>query len=93
MMKKRIDVLLVERGLAESRNRAQRLVMAGEVRVDGEMVHKSSTQVKEDADIMWAHQPGALQTACCKMGLLKSMRLMWGMGCFIGLCVRIHVWS
>ncbi len=49
--KKRIDLLLVDRGLAESRNRAQRLVMAGEVRVDGEMVHKSSTQVPEDAQI------------------------------------------
>ena len=47
----RIDLLLVERGLAESRNRAQRLVMAGEVRVDGEMVHKSSTLVSEDAQI------------------------------------------
>lgn len=57
MVKKRIDVLLVERGLAESRNRAQRLVMAGEVRVDGEMVHKSSTQVKEDADIKVKQRP------------------------------------
>jgi 23S rRNA (cytidine1920-2'-O)/16S rRNA (cytidine1409-2'-O)-methyltransferase len=47
----RIDLLLVERGLAESRNRAQRLVMAGEVRVEGEMVHKSSTQVDENAEI------------------------------------------
>lgn len=41
----RIDVLMVERGLAESRNQAQRLVMAGEVRVEGEMVHKPSVQV------------------------------------------------
>jgi 23S rRNA (cytidine1920-2'-O)/16S rRNA (cytidine1409-2'-O)-methyltransferase len=47
----RIDLLLVERGLVESRNRAQRLVMAGEVRVAGEMIHKSSTQVAEDAQI------------------------------------------
>ena len=47
----RIDLLLVERGLAESRNRAQRLVMAGEVRVEGEMVHKSSTLVSMDARI------------------------------------------
>lgn len=51
MTKKRIDLLLVERGLAESRNLAQRLVMAGEVRVNGEMVHKSSSQVEEDAKI------------------------------------------
>ena len=48
----RIDLLLVERGLAESRNRAQRLVMAGEVRVEGEMVHKSSTLVSMDAQIV-----------------------------------------
>ena len=57
MNKKRIDLLLVERGLAESRNRAQRLVMAGEVRVNGEMVHKSSTQVAEDAQIKVKQQP------------------------------------
>jgi 23S rRNA (cytidine1920-2'-O)/16S rRNA (cytidine1409-2'-O)-methyltransferase len=57
MPKQRIDLLLVERGLAESRNRAQRLVMAGEVRVDGEMVHKSSTQVPEDAKIEVMQRP------------------------------------
>lgn len=57
MKKKRIDILLVERGLAESRNRAQRLVMAGEVRVDGEMIHKSSTQVAEDAQITVKQRP------------------------------------
>jgi len=57
MTKKRIDILLVERGLAESRNRAQRLVMAGEVRVNGEMVHKSSTQVGEDAQIEVKKRP------------------------------------
>ncbi len=51
MKKMRIDLLLVERGLTESRNRAQRLVMAGEVRVEGEMVHKSSTLVDENANI------------------------------------------
>jgi 23S rRNA (cytidine1920-2'-O)/16S rRNA (cytidine1409-2'-O)-methyltransferase len=51
MKKKRIDILLVERGLAESRNRAQRLVMAGEVRAFGEMIHKPSTQVPVDAQI------------------------------------------
>jgi len=49
--------LLVDRGLAESRNRAQRLVMAGEVRVDGEMVHKSSTQVPLNADIEVKQRP------------------------------------
>ena len=57
MKKQRIDILLVERGLAESRNRAQRLVMAGEVRVAGEMVHKSSTQVPMNAKIEVKQRP------------------------------------
>ena len=57
MAKKRIDLLLVERGLAESRNRAQRLVMAGEVRVEGEMVHKPSAQVEEDTKIEIRERP------------------------------------
>ncbi len=57
MKKQRIDLLLVERGLAESRNRAQRLVMAGEVRVNGEMVHKSSTKVAVDAKIDVMQRP------------------------------------
>lgn len=50
-------MLLVEKGLAESRNRAQRLVMAGEVRVEGEMIHKSSTQVPDDARIEVLQKP------------------------------------
>ena len=57
MTKKRIDLLLVERGLAESRNRAQRLIMAGEVRVEGEMVHKPSAHVEEDAKIEIRERP------------------------------------
>ena len=57
MAKKRIDLLLVERGLAESRNRAQRLVMAGEVRVEGEMIHKPSAQVEEGAKIDIRERP------------------------------------
>jgi len=42
MKKQRIDILITNSGLAESRNKAKRLVMAGEVRVDGQMVHKPS---------------------------------------------------
>ncbi len=42
MKKQRIDILLANSGQVESRNKAQRLVMAGEVRVDGQLVHKSS---------------------------------------------------
>ena len=35
-MKTRLDVLLVERGLAESREKAKAIIMAGEVFVDGQ---------------------------------------------------------
>jgi 23S rRNA (cytidine1920-2'-O)/16S rRNA (cytidine1409-2'-O)-methyltransferase len=49
--KKRIDVLLVERGLFESRAKAQAAIEAGSVRVDGEAVAKSSEMVHEDAAI------------------------------------------
>ena len=48
---------MVERGLVESRNRAQRLIMAGEVRVAGEMIHKPSVQVSSDADIEVKERP------------------------------------
>ena len=51
MAKQRIDQLLVSRGLAESRARAQALVMAGLVFVGGRKVDKSGQQVAEDADI------------------------------------------
>ncbi|MEJ2756981.1 MAG: TlyA family RNA methyltransferase [Anaerolineales bacterium] len=55
MKKTRVDVLLVERGLAESRSLAQRLVMAGQVRADGQVVAKPSVsyppQVKLEVDL------------------------------------------
>lgn len=50
-MKKRLDVLLVERGLVDSRTRAQALVMAGEVRVAGQVETKASRQVEVDVEI------------------------------------------
>jgi 23S rRNA (cytidine1920-2'-O)/16S rRNA (cytidine1409-2'-O)-methyltransferase len=47
--KRRIDQLLVERGLAESRTRAQALVMAGLVFVGDVRVDKPGQQVRDDA--------------------------------------------
>jgi 23S rRNA (cytidine1920-2'-O)/16S rRNA (cytidine1409-2'-O)-methyltransferase len=52
MPKKRLDVLLVEQGLVESRSLAQRLVMAGQVRVDGEIVLKPATAVLETSSLV-----------------------------------------
>jgi 23S rRNA (cytidine1920-2'-O)/16S rRNA (cytidine1409-2'-O)-methyltransferase len=45
----RLDQLLHERGLAETRSRAQALVMAGRVRVDGRLVTKAGTAIPGSA--------------------------------------------
>ncbi len=50
-MKRRLDVLLVERGLADSRTRAQALVLEGKVRVFGQVETKASRQLDESADL------------------------------------------
>ena len=47
--RKRLDVIIAERGLAPSRARAQALVLAGKVTVDGELVTKAGTAVADDA--------------------------------------------
>ena len=47
----RIDQLLVERGLAESRTRAQALVMAGHVMLGDKKAGKPGLQVAEDAEV------------------------------------------
>jgi 23S rRNA (cytidine1920-2'-O)/16S rRNA (cytidine1409-2'-O)-methyltransferase len=47
----RLDVLLVERGLAPSRERARALILAGQVRVDGAVVSKAGTPVPDRAQI------------------------------------------
>lgn len=49
--KTRLDLLLVERGLADSRTLAQRLVMEGRVRVNGEQVLRSALNVAPDVQL------------------------------------------
>jgi 23S rRNA (cytidine1920-2'-O)/16S rRNA (cytidine1409-2'-O)-methyltransferase len=52
----RIDNLLVERGFFESRERAQRAIMAREVRVGDHVVSKSSELIEADAEISVVQQ-------------------------------------
>jgi 23S rRNA (cytidine1920-2'-O)/16S rRNA (cytidine1409-2'-O)-methyltransferase len=51
MPKQRADALLVERGLAESRSLAQRLVMAGQVRANGQVVAKPSSMLDPEVTL------------------------------------------
>jgi 23S rRNA (cytidine1920-2'-O)/16S rRNA (cytidine1409-2'-O)-methyltransferase len=57
MVKQRLDVRLVELGLAESRSQAQRLVMAGQVRVDDQVVLKPATPVQPEAQVCVENKP------------------------------------
>lgn len=49
--KQRLDVLLVDRGLAPTRAKARGMILAGEVLVDGERVDKAGTAVSPQAQI------------------------------------------
>jgi 23S rRNA (cytidine1920-2'-O)/16S rRNA (cytidine1409-2'-O)-methyltransferase len=49
--KSRLDVALVERGLAPSRERARALILAGQVTIDGQVVSKAGAPVKEEARV------------------------------------------
>jgi 23S rRNA (cytidine1920-2'-O)/16S rRNA (cytidine1409-2'-O)-methyltransferase len=53
----RLDVALVEQGLAESRARAQALIMAGRVTVDGAVVDKAGAPVKAGAGLAVTEPP------------------------------------
>ena len=47
----RLDVILVQRGLVESRERARRLILAGKVRVNGQVISKAGTRIPTEAQI------------------------------------------
>ena len=50
-MKIRLDKLLLERGLTTSRERAQSLILAGQVLVGGQKIEKAGTSVDAEAEI------------------------------------------
>ncbi|HIP99180.1 TPA: TlyA family RNA methyltransferase [Candidatus Bipolaricaulota bacterium] len=55
--KLRLDQLLVARGLAESRAKAQALIRAGQVLVDGQLRDKPGSLVREDAEVFLKEKP------------------------------------
>jgi 23S rRNA (cytidine1920-2'-O)/16S rRNA (cytidine1409-2'-O)-methyltransferase len=52
LRKERLDLILVEHELADSRSQAQRLIMAGQVTVEGQVVDKAGTRVPVDAAVV-----------------------------------------
>lgn len=56
--KRRVDQLLVERKLAEDLDSARRMIMAGEIRADGQLIHNPSRKIPPGAGL--EINPGAL---------------------------------
>lgn len=56
-MSGRLDLELVERGLAPTRNKAQALIMAGVVRVDGRTAQKAGEQIDDLAELTLLEPP------------------------------------
>lgn len=56
-MKQRLDILLAELGLAETRSRAQALVLEGKVRVDGQVEFKASRKVDTEKSSVEVESP------------------------------------
>jgi 23S rRNA (cytidine1920-2'-O)/16S rRNA (cytidine1409-2'-O)-methyltransferase len=63
----RLDVVVTQHGLAESRERAQALIIAGKVRVGGETVRRPDRTVSEDAAIAVDAEPGYASRGALKL--------------------------
>ena len=64
----RLDVLVTRQGLAESRERAQALILAGKVQVGGETVRRPDRSVSEDAAISVESGPDFASRGALKLG-------------------------
>jgi 23S rRNA (cytidine1920-2'-O)/16S rRNA (cytidine1409-2'-O)-methyltransferase len=66
-LKRRLDTLLAERGLYETRSRAAAAVMAGDVRVGDRPARKPGEMVAEDADLRVAESPAFVSRGGVKL--------------------------
>lgn len=88
----RLDMLLVERGLAETRTKAKAMVMAGSIRIDGVLIDKSGVMVSPDCRIELVGQPSPfvsrggqkLAKAVDKFGIDLSGRIVLDVGASTG---------
>lgn len=72
-IKKRLDALLVERGLAESRTKAQAIIMSGLVDVNGQKADKPGVSYEETVDIQ-VRQGGCPYVSRGGLKLEKALR-------------------
>ena len=73
MPKQRLDVLVVSLGLCDSREQAQRLILAGEVSVKGQVVSKPGTKVDDSLPVTVRNKPKYVSRGGLKLeGALKA---------------------
>lgn len=76
MNKERLDLLLVARGLCESREQAKRMVLAGKVRSSGLVLDKPSVRIAADTELMVQEPPRYVGRGGFKMeGALKAFAI------------------
>ena len=76
MAKIRVDLLLVEKGLAPSRHRAAALIMAGRVLAGGKRISKAGDLIADDAKLAVAVEANFVSRGGVKLaGALTSFRL------------------
>ena len=76
-MTERLDLLLVARGLADSRTRAQALVMEGKVRVNGQVETKPARKVEAESEVEVEAPPRFVSRGGEK---LEGAFSLWGSG-------------
>lgn len=73
MAKQRLDVLVAQKGLCDSREQAQRLILAGEVSVKGQVITKPGTKVDDTLPISVKNKPRYVSRGGLKLeGALKA---------------------
>ena len=56
-MKERLDVLVMKRGISESREKAKAMIMSGDIFVDGEREDKAGSMFREEAIVEFKGKP------------------------------------
>lgn len=73
MAKQRLDVIIAARGLCDSREQGRRLIISGDVTVDGKVINKPGTKVDDTAEIEIHNKPRYVSRGGLKLeGALKE---------------------
>ena len=73
MAKQRLDVIIAARGVCDSREQGRRLILSGDVTVDGKVINKPGTKIEDTASIEVLNKPRYVSRGGLKLeGALKA---------------------